>query len=64
MLLNGIVEDVTIHLVRGKELQLLNKKLAQQKLKEDLCNIKEESTLPEGISELPKKYSIVFEVPK
>lgn len=41
ILLNGRVEEATIKLVRGKELQGLNKKLAQQKLKENLCSSEE-----------------------
>lgn len=63
MLLNERVEEATIQLVRGKDLQVLNKQLAQQKLKESLCSTEGKSAIPEEIFALLEKYSQNFEVP-
>lgn len=63
MLLNGRVEEATIQLVRGKELQVLNKKSEQQKLKEELCSSEKNQEIPAKVIKLLKTYSKVFKVP-
>ncbi|XP_063942971.1 uncharacterized protein LOC108207610 [Daucus carota subsp. sativus] len=63
MMLNGRVEEASLELVRGKELKVLNKKLAQQNLKEGLCSIDKDKSLPEDIKSLIQKYERVFAVP-
>ncbi|XP_017233152.1 uncharacterized protein LOC108207202 [Daucus carota subsp. sativus] len=64
MMLNGRVEAATIQLVRGKELQLMNKKLAQQALKEKVCVAAESlEKFPGQKPDILQRFSKVFEVP-
>lgn len=63
MILNGMVESSTLQLVRGNELQLMNKKLAQRALKE---NVFAADSLEKFLGQffgILQEFSKAFEVP-